>query len=127
MSQHSTSAQALQKNESFTKISRKKSTPKVQVKAETKQKSPLLLAFQKHENASNVKKQGVVKTQSKKKESVVKTQSKKNEPARKTRLKKKQSVVETNSKKDKVKRTSIMDFMGVQAKQSENIPEDNLR
>ena len=129
-----TSTEVSEKNESFTKISRKKSTKKIE--AEKKKKSPLLLAFQNQENASNRRRKTVAKAQSKKEESIVITESKKkgsavkiqsNEFGGKTQLKKKESVLGTNSKKDKVKKTSIMDFMGIQSKQAENVPKNKPR
>jgi hypothetical protein len=130
------STKVSEKNGSFTKISRKKSTNKIEAKAEKKKKSPLLLAFENQENASNRRRKTVAKAQSKMEESVVITESKKkgsavkiqsNEFGGKTQLKKKESVLGTNSKKDKVKKTSIMDFMGIQSKQAENEPKNKPR
>lgn len=86
--------QVPEKMESFTKISRKKTTPKVKAKAEKKKESPLFLAFKNQENASNNKTEEIVKAK---------------------------------SKKERVKKTSIMDFMGIQRKESENISEIKRR
>ncbi len=133
-----TSTPVSEKNESFTKISTKKSTTKVKAKAEKKNESPLLLAFKNQENASNNKKENVVRTKLKKKEniikdkstkkeSIIKDQSAKKEFVVKAQSGKKESAVKAQSKKKRVKKTSIMDFMGVQTKQSENMPENNLR
>ena len=121
-----TSTPVSEKNESFTKISTKKSTTKVKAKAEKKKESPLLLAFKNQENASNNKKENVVKTKSKKKENIIKDKSTKKEFVAKAQSGKKESAVKAQSK-ERVKKTSIMDFMGVQTKQSENMLENNLR
>jgi hypothetical protein len=85
--------QVPEKMESFTKISRKKTTPKVKAKAEKKKESPLFLAFKNQENAYN----------------------------------KTEEIVKAKSKKERVKKTSIMDFMGIQTKESENISEIKRR